>query len=338
MGKSPSLSPTKRAQIVAFRKTGMSQVAICKQLNVSRCAVQNALLKFDCGGGYRDAARCGRPKKTTVNDDRVIRRTVVRNPKATTADAQRELLAAGVRVHRSTISRRLKAMDLQAFKAAKKPLLTVAMRRKRLEFAKAYRHWTADDWGRVLWSDESSITQFGHTSPYVRRPLGTRYVSKYTQATVKHPPSIMIWGCISVKGRGGLEILAKNVRMDSKLYIDILEKKLENFMIILDCNLFMQDSAPCHVSKASMEWFRRHKIQTLEWPGNSPDLNPIENVWRKVKDLVGKRMATSLPELETAIKSVWTTEITPEYCAACVNSMPSRVQAVLDAKGGPTKY
>jgi len=298
MGKSPSLLPTKRAQIVAFRKTGMSQVAICKQLNVSRCAVQNALRKFDDGGGFSDAARSGRPKKTTVNDDRIIRRTVIINPRATTADAQRELLTAGVNVHRSTISRRLKTMDLRAFKPAKKPLLTVAMRRKRLEFAKAYRNWTADDWGRVLWSDESSITQFGHISPFVRRPLGSRYVSKYTQATVKHPPSIMIWGCITAKGREALEILAKNVRVDSKLYIDILQRKLENFMVILDCDLFMQDSAPCHVSKASMAWLRTHNIKTLDWPGNSPDLNPIENVWRKVKDLVGKRITTSIPELE----------------------------------------
>ena len=126
----------------------------------------------------------------------------------------REILAAGVNVHRSTISRRVKAMDLQAFKPAKKPLLTVVMRRKQFEVANAYRHRTANDWGRVPWSDGSSITQFGHISPFVRCLVGTRYVSKYTQATLKHPPSIMIWGCISAKGRGGLNIMVKIIRVD----------------------------------------------------------------------------------------------------------------------------
>ena len=59
MGRKLSLSLTKRAQIVALSKTGMSQVA-SKHLLVSRCAVQTALTKFASGGGYSDAARSGK--------------------------------------------------------------------------------------------------------------------------------------------------------------------------------------------------------------------------------------------------------------------------------------
>lgn len=338
MGRKPSLLATTRAQIVALHNNGMNQVAISKKLRVSRCAVQNALLRFTSSGGYNDAARSGRPKKTSGADDRLIRRCVTRNPRASTADVQCELLAAGVNVHRSTISRRLKAMDLKAFRPSKKPLLTAAMRKKRLQFAKAYLHWTADDWRQVLWSDESCVCLFQHNTTFIRRPVGTRYVSRYTTPTVKHPPSIMIWGCISANGCGGLEVLQKNVRMNSNLYIDVLQKHLVKSMNILNCNTFMHDCAPCHVSKATMQWFRTRNISTLEWPGNSPDLNPIENVWKRVKDLVGKRMPTSIPLLEAAIKSVWTQEITPEICAACVCSMPARLQAVVDSKGGSTKY
>jgi len=340
MGKRPSLSPTKRAQIVALQRTGLSQVAISHELGISRKAVQVALKKFEATGSYRDAARSGRPRKTSKKDDRVIRRLVFTRPTATTADVQRQLATAEIHIHRSTISRRLKAMNLKAFRPARKPLLTPAMRKRRLQFAKAHRHWTAQEWRKVLWSDECSLSQFGRYVQFVRRPSGYmyRYAEKYTQATMKHPPSIMVWACISASGRGGLEVIPRNSRMDSKMYMNILEKKLENFLVIHDCDTFMQDSAPCHVSKVTKAWFARKNIHTLDWPGNSPDLNPIENVWRKFKDLVAMRKPSSLVELEAAIKSVWTMEITPELCTACVESMPQRLQAVIDAKGGPTKY
>ena len=84
--------------------------------------------------------------------------------------------------------------------------------------------------------------------------------------------------------------------------------------------------------------FEEEKYQTIDWPGNSPDLNPIENVCSLLKNKVADRQLTSAQEMETAIKLVWIHEITPEYCRNLVESMPRRLQAVLNNRGGHTKY
>lgn len=338
MGKSKTLSPTKRAQIVAFKNIGMSQRCIAAELGVSKTAVQLALAKFSHTGTYRDSPRSGRPQKTNTREDRILRRFVSVNPKASLSVIKAEIEMYGIRLGKSTISRKLIKMNLGAYRSAKKPLLTPKMRSKRLAFARKYANWTADDWGKVMWSDESTFTQFGSFTSFVRRPKGFRFVQRYTTATIKHPESIMAWGCISTYGRGGLTILKKNERMNSRRYIQLLDGKLQVFMNIHSCTYFMQDSAPCHVSKESRDWFAGQGVRLMEWPGNSPDLNPIENVWRIMKGKVSLRRPRTLLELQHAIRQVWTLEVTRELCEKCITSMPRRILEVIKNNGGCTKY
>ena len=84
--------------------------------------------------------------------------------------------------------------------------------------------------------------------------------------------------------------------------------------------------------------FLKKKVKILDWPGNSPDLNPIENLWTVMKDKVVKKQPSSLPDLCRAIKEVCVNEISKEYCANLVNSMPRRLAAVIQNNGGHTKY
>ena len=75
-----------------------------------------------------------------------------------------------------------------------------------------------------------------------------------------------------------------------------------------------------------------------DWPGNSPDLNPIENLWTVLKYKVSEKQPASVKELVDAIKAVWVHELSAEYCRSLVESMPKRLEAITKAKGGPTKY
>ena len=126
--------------------------------------------------------------------------------------------------------------------------------------------------------------------------------------------------------------------MNGQRYLDLLKNKLELHMAVHNCTVFMQDGAPCHRAKIVTQFLKSKKIRILDWPGNSPDLNPIENLWSILKDKVSEKQPTSAKMLEQAIKEVWVRELSNEYCQSLVESMPRRLEAVIKAKGGPTKY
>lgn len=101
----------------------------------------------------------------------------------------------------------------------------------------------------------------------------------------------------------------------------------------------MQDNAPIHKSASTMDWLDDHDIPILDWPPRSPDMNPIENVWGKMTQIVyanGKQYAT-IEELQAAIIQAWA-EIGAEYRHTLYNSMPSRLQEVIDAAGYISLY
>lgn len=79
-------------------------------------------------------------------------------------------------------------------------------------------------------------------------------------------------------------------------------------------------------------------VRTLTWPGNSPDLNPIENCWFMIGRKITDKKPRSLRELQETIVHVWHHEMNLDYIRKLIDSMPARVEAVIKAKGGPTKY
>ena len=274
-----------------------------------------------------DKKRSGRPRKTTPRDDHLIRRVAVRSPTSFCKKIRSALLLKGTDVHRTTIGRRLvNEFGLKSHKPVEKPRLTEAMKDKRVIFANKSADWSEKQWVKVLFSDESTIQQFGTRKQQVRRPVGTRFEDRYTVATMKHPPSVMIWGAMSSNGTAGLFFLPKGTTMNGARYLEMLQEKLQLHM------------APCHRSKIVSEFLKKKKIKTIDWPGNSPDLNPIENLCSLLKNKVTDRQPTSAQEMEMTIQLVWIHEITPEYCRNLVESMPRRLQAVLNNRGGHTKY
>jgi hypothetical protein len=87
------------------------------------------------------------------------------------------------------------------------------------------------------------------------------------------------------------------------------------------------------------EAFReQNNIRTLPFPPKSPDLNPIENLWHLVKDELRRGPKPSnLVELKLYVKKAWLS-VPPEHYRSLIKSMPNRIQAVIEAKGGQTKY
>ena len=102
----------------------------------------------------------------------------------------------------------------------------------------------------------------------------------------------------------------------------------------------MQDNARPHVAAFTVEEFhRRDLIYIDDWPASSPDLNPIEHVWALLKERIAKRQPRPYTKaaMHTAIEEEWDRLELRDW-APFIDSMPRRIQAVIDAKGGPTRY
>ncbi len=187
---------------------------------------------------------------------------------------------------------------------------------------------------KVLFSDESKFCiSFGNQGPRVWRKGGEAHSPSYMKSSVKFPQSVMIWGAMSSAGVGPLCFLKTNVT--APVYQEILE----HFMLpsadqlFKDADfIFQQDLAPAHTAKSTKSWLNDHGVGVLDWPANSPDLNPIENLWK-----MRNKRPKNADELKATVKETWAS-IPPQQCHKLITSMPRRIEAVIKAKGAPTKY
>jgi len=116
----------------------------------------------------------------------------------------------------------------------------------------------------------------------------------------------MVWSVISGQGMGRLYVVNGTMRQDQ--YKKVLETRLlpqiqEWFGN--DRKVFMQDGAPCHTAKSIKKFLEDQEIPVLSWPGNSPDMNPIENVWECLKRELGKENITNKTQLIERIIFHW---------------------------------
>ena len=241
MPKKRELSQGQRDQIIVLHKhTTKSIRYIASDLNIPRSTVAYTIRTFQETGISTSRPRSGRPKVTTTRDDIIINRLATVNPFITAGEIKAQLPESCSGVSVDTIKRRLrKQFQSPIRRAAAKPLLTARMKKQRLAFCNKYRDWTIEQWKAVMFSDKSSFQMFPAPKRFVRRPIGmSPYNPRYTSATIKHPSSVMVWGCFSHHGRGALKFLDAGVRMNTEKYLQIVSEKLKRFMAFQGCNTF----------------------------------------------------------------------------------------------------
>ncbi|KAK3571484.1 hypothetical protein QTP86_012631 [Hemibagrus guttatus] len=137
-------------------------------------------------------------------------------------------------------------------------------------------------------------------SHYVWRKSNTAFQKKNIIPTVKYGGgSVMVWGCFAASGPGRLAVL--NGTMNSAVYQKILKENVQPSVCDLKLKrtwVLQQDNDPKHTSKSTSEWLKKNKMKTLEWPSQSPDLNPTEMLWHDLKKVVHARKPSNVAELQ----------------------------------------
>ena len=282
----------------------------------------------------------GRPRLTSERTCKVISRQVNANPTLTARKIKETNPGLLGKVSLRSVQQLLHdKLDYRSFQPRRKPLLTVAQKKKRISFAKKYSVWTLEEWRKVLWSDEATFTVSGcgHSRVY-RRPDSDPLDPRYTVKTVKHPDSVMVWGSFGYHGVGELVVLEKNVKVNQFVYLELLCDALPDAFEKTRANVFMQDGAPAHTARSVTQWLQDCQISYFkDWPGNSPDINPIENLWGLMKRQLRDLDTSSVPKLITAIQQLWA-GFSAEYLQRLADSVPRRLKEVLIRKGNTTRY
>ncbi|KAL1914206.1 uncharacterized protein VTP21DRAFT_9676 [Calcarisporiella thermophila] len=151
----------------------------------------------------------------------------------------------------------------------------------------------------------------------------------------------MAWGCTTAHGVGYLCRI--NEGLNAQLYCKILSEEyrwtLEYYGVDKSEVIFQHDNDPKHTANITKAWLQDNKLQVLEWPSQSPDLNIMEHMWSELKRRLAnyRRMPMNKDELWERIETEWES-IDKEYIGKLYESMPERIRAVCFAKGGHTKY
>jgi hypothetical protein len=288
---------------------------------------------------------------TSVTDDRVIVRSFLKDRFLSAVEIKSDLKVALKNPPSEwTVRRRLRRVGLKAHRPRAKPLLTPEQKKRRLEWAEKHEHWTAADWSRVVWSDESAVQLFKYRSRWVWRFPREELDERCLISTVKHGGGkIMVWGAFTCDGVWELRKIEG--KLEKKQYHSILVGRVMPGMRELIKNnpgvgwIFQQDNDPKHRAHLNQDYLKsqeaklKKEFTVLDWPSQSPDMNPIENLWNIVKAKLNVRhpRPSSLDQLFDAIQDEWS-KISKRTLKNLVESMPRRVQALLEARGGYTKY
>lgn len=344
--KHPKISLIDCGKIIGLYDYGVKVADIARQVGLSRSSCDHVIDRYKKRGDPTPRNELkGRHRKLSDTDITALSISLKKYPFLPAHYHQEMLLRAGVEVSPRSVLNYAKEMGIKSRIPARKPLLNEKNKKLRLKWAKEKKNWTKEDWNKVIWSDESFFTVDRHLGGLrVFREDNKRYETRNIVPTRKWDGGgVLVWACFHAKGKGPLVIL--EAKVDQSYYIECLANHFVPWLELLSLNtgkdyIFQEDNATCHTGRLTKEFKSKMTIECLDsWPSQSPDLNPIENIWNALEKGLESRKEEILKKdnLKACIYEEWE-KLDVSLLDNLVSSMPARCQAVIKARGGNSKY
>jgi transposase len=322
----------KRAQeiykkVVEIRvNEGLSYSAIARKLEITKTSVYRHLAWWKKGVPVEGIKPNCRPQKVTPQLRQTLGQLVARSDVPTSNTLAKTISAkTGTPITSRTVCRHLSNyMGYQSSVPRAVPLLTSLQQQKRVEWCLQHRDF---NWDNVWFSDETYIEV-----NYKCTPVWHKSGKRPTFQKPKFSAKIMCWGAVSTRLKSKLAVVEGT--MTSFRYVDTLKTYLVGKKSESDINkmIFQQDNASCHTAKHTRAFFSEVGLTVLPWPANSPDLNPIENIWSVLKQRVEKHAVKTKDDLIRVVKAEWSS-LDMDLIRRTIYSMKNRIEQV-HSRGG----
>ncbi|GFV08242.1 transposable element Tcb2 transposase [Trichonephila clavipes] len=305
-----------RGRIIGKLEEGRSVTSVAAEFGIAHRIVSRLWRQLQTTGTAIRGFSSGRPRETTPADDRYIVLHARRNRRQTAGEIARHTTqATGRPISRFTLARRLHGGGLFARRPVRCVPLTPAHRRRRSLWCREHRNWRDNEWGRVLFTDESrfSLSSDSHRILIWRERGSRNHPSNIIERDRYGGRGVLVWGASCL-------VVVQTFPSSTQF-------------------LFMDDNAPCHRKVAAEQLLESEDIERMDWPARSPDLNTIEHVW----DFLGRRLAArTLPpvtirELRMALQDEWAA-MPQQLIDTLILSMGRRCETCLAVKGDHIPY
>lgn len=332
MGKGKDLTAHEKSEIVRQVAAGTPSLAIAKQLRRDHRTVK----KFLADASHERTRTEKAPfRSVSTRQLAMLKREVARAPLATSRTL---FCSAGIAgASRPTRCRILRSIAVNR-KACARPVLTRRHQQQRVQWAESN---LKTDFRSVLFTDEMRATLDGPDG----WASGWVPAAGWTPARMRRQQGgggVMVWAGIVNNQIVGPFLIPDGVKVTASVYCDFLR---DHFLpwhrsqkaAFRNKLVLMQDNAPSHAAHLTRDFLASHGFKNsrlMAWPANSPDLNPIENLWAIVKRRIYAegRQFQSKQQLWDAIR-VEMGRVSPQQVMKLTASMDDRLLKVLRLKG-----